>query len=156
MDSKIVAWLGRLKSGARRISTTSAIASLDSSMPPSAHCSAATSCGGVRSNWPSPAGRSPPRGSPGRESTGRTSSAIDMLRLRALLLHSRTSRIEIRPHGYDSFRSGSATTLGTTGPDLNSVGGRASGQPVDCASRYVGPAVHDLGKTLGTNHQHPR
>src|ERR1700735_2688555 len=36
-------------------SMTSEMASLDSSIPPSTHCSAATSCGGVRSN-------SPPRG----------------------------------------------------------------------------------------------
>src|SRR5215472_1991569 len=31
-------------------STTSEMASLDSSMPPRTHCSAATSCGGIRSN----------------------------------------------------------------------------------------------------------
>src|ERR1700679_3986439 len=36
-------------------SMTSEMAALDSSIPPSTHCSAATSCGGVRSN-------SPPRG----------------------------------------------------------------------------------------------
>src|SRR5690242_13697954 len=60
---------------------TSAIASLDSSMPPSTHCSAATSCGGDRSkpaSSPEPEPE-PERGSAeaARGSTARVSSVID-------------------------------------------------------------------------------
>src|SRR3954462_13962119 len=49
MQSKMTWWAGREKSLPGRTSTTSAIASLLSSMPPSTDCSAATSCGGCRS-----------------------------------------------------------------------------------------------------------
>src|SRR3954465_2367059 len=49
MQSKMTWWAGREKSLPCSTSTTSAIASLLSSMPPSTDCSAATSCGGCRS-----------------------------------------------------------------------------------------------------------
>src|SRR5436305_1579475 len=77
------------------------MASLDSIIPPSTHCSAAMSWGGDRSYWPSP-----PRGSAGRGSAGRTSSAID-----TATPHPSRAPTANDPQRYDSSYGG--TTGGT-------------------------------------------
>src|ERR1700749_760637 len=71
-------------------SMTSEMASLDSSIPPSTHCSAATSCGGVRSN-------SSPRGA--------ISATLTWLHLLGFVCAggARAGDGSVLTHGYDSL-----------------------------------------------------
>src|SRR3954453_9486965 len=107
------------------------MASLLSSMPPRTHCSAATSCGGVRSK-PPPVSRGggpaePPPGPLEGRASARVSSVTDTAPppIDPTLPH-------IQPPGYDrSSRPGEEVSVGNADPAPNHPGGRVSGQPVD-------------------------